>query len=364
MRPQAVSVSLGAAQAALIARPAPRAIARCVLFLSLILACAACSSPPLPKLPKLNIDQERIAVAGMSSGAYMATQVHLAYSDHLIGAALVAGGPYGCAEADVDTALGTCITAKPAAPDASKLAAIATQRSLEEKLAPLAGLARDRVVVLHGSQDGTVAEAVSRTSAQLYDTLAQDPSAAGLRVRWDAAWAFGHTFPTQASGFACSQSAPPYLGNCAFDAAGMLMRELFNAEKASAPAQTTGELREFDQQSYLPDGADAMLADRGYVYIPKSCFSKACGLLIAFHGCQQNAEKVGTAFVRDAGFNHWADALEVVVFYPQTRASYLPLNPKACWDWWGYTGKDYDTRSGVQIRWLANASAALGAPLR
>jgi poly(3-hydroxybutyrate) depolymerase len=67
--------------------------------------------------------------------------------------------------------------------------------------------------------------------------------------------------------------------------------------------------------------------------------------------------------VRDSGLNRWADVHDVVVLYPQTRATYMPLNPKACWDWWGYSGPDYDTRKGVQLRAIANMAAALGAPL-
>ena len=107
-----------------------------------------------------------------------------------------------------------------------------------------------------------------------------------------------------------------------------------------------------------------MLADVGFVYVPKSCAAgETCGLHIALHGCQQNADAVGESFARDAGYNRWADARHLVVLYPQTRASYAPLNPKACWDWWGYSGTDYDTQQGVQLRWLANAAAALGAPL-
>ena len=74
-------------------------------------------------------------------------------------------------------------------------------------------------------------------------------------------------------------------------------------------------------------------------------------------------DKVGEAFVRDAGFNRWADVHRVAVLYPQVRSSYLPLNPKACWDWWGYTGEAYDTRDGAQLRWLAAALTALGAPM-
>ena len=85
--------------------------------------------------------------------------------------------------------------------------------------------------------------------------------------------------------------------------------------------------------------------------------------MIAFHGCEQNLAAVGEVFVRDNGLNRWADLHSVVVLYPQTRATYLPLNPKACWDWWGYSGPDYDTRKGLQLRAVAGMAAALGVPL-
>ena len=84
--------------------------------------------------------------------------------------------------------------------------------------------------------------------------------------------------------------------------------------------------------------------------------------MVALHGCKQNADAIGETFVKDAGFNRWADAYGVAVLYPQTRASFAPLNPQACWDWWGYSGTDYDTRHGVQLRWLVNAVRALGLP--
>jgi hypothetical protein len=32
----------------------------------------------------------------------------------------------------------------------------------------------------------------------------------------------------------------------------------------------------------------------------------------------------------------------------------LPLNPNACWDWWGYTGIDYAVNTGSQMRTLHN----------
>jgi hypothetical protein len=202
-----------------------------------------------------------------------------------------------------------------------------------------------------------VAETVSTAGAELYRVLG------GVHVEVDVARDIAHTFPTRDAGLACDQSEPPYIGRCGFDGAGELLTRLLPGG-AVAEAQASGELRRFDQNALRPDGQDAMLADSGYLYVPKACArGETCSLHIAFHGCQQNADAVGEAFVSDAGYNRWADALNLVVLYPQTRASLAPLNPKACWDWWGYTGKDYDTRNGVQLRWLAAAAAALGAPL-
>jgi poly(3-hydroxybutyrate) depolymerase len=124
-------------------------------------------------------------------------------------------------------------------------------------------------------------------------------------------------------------------------------------------------LRTFGQDAYRDKDKDAFLSPKGYVYVPKACAEgKSCALHIAFHGCQQNADAVGEAFVRDAGYNRWADAYGVVVLYPQARATMAPLNPKGCWDWWGYGGENYDTRDGIQMRSVAAMAAALGAPLR
>ena len=52
-------------------------------------------------------------------------------------------------------------------------------------------------------------------------------------------------------------------------------------------------------------------------------------------------------YVRHAGYNEWAESNKIVVLYPQARAT--ALNPKGCWDWWGYTGKDYASNIGLQL---------------
>lgn len=325
---------------------------------ALALALVACAGDAPPPLPRLNVDPDRVAVAGLSSGAYMATQTHVAWSDHLRGAALVAGGPYGCAGGSLDVALGLCMTGEP---DAARLAGKVRERAASGAVAPLAGLAGDRVYVLHGTRDPMVSASVSRASETVYAALAGD--ADGMALRWDGEREFGHVLPTVGDGVDCLAGGSPYLGACGFDAAGEAMAWLFGDPPAAA-AEASGELVGFDQDAYLGEGEDAQLSDRGLLYLPAACRAgEPCGVLVVFHGCLQNSDAVGDAFARGAGFNRWADVHRVAVLYPQTRSSYLPLNPKACWDWWGYTGPDYDTRRGAQQRWLAAAMEALGAPL-
>lgn len=327
---------------------------------ALILLLAGCADTP-PPLPALKLDTQRVAVVGISSGAIMAQQMHLAYSDHLRGAALLSGPPYQCAEGSLERALGYCLKAAGAAPDMEKLAAEITARAQRGDLAPLQGLRGDHVLVTHGKNDTLVPESMSRASLALYQAL---PEASTMTLRFDGEGAFAHLWPTPSSGGDCQTTVTPYIGNCNRDYAGEVMQALFGDAPAVASAQAGGSLSAYDQDAYSPEGEDALLDSRGLIYQPEQCSAgKSCGLVIAFHGCEQNLATIGETFARDNGLNRWADVYDTVVLYPQTRSSYLPLNPKACWDWWGYSGTDYDTRKGVQLRAVANMAAALGAPL-
>lgn len=333
-------------------------LAVCWVLAGLIAGSGCASQRTDAPLPKLKLDSSRTTVSGLSSGAYMATQVHMVFSNHIAGVAMIAGGPYGCAQGSLETALSSCL--KPAQdklPDVDALVVSAKARAASGVIAALDGLAGDRVFVMHGKLDETVGSAISKDSAEFYAKLG------GAVVEEDMTREMAHTFPTESGGMDCATSEPPYIGKCGFDGAGEVLAKLY-ADTPVAAEKAQGELLSFDQNAYLPEGKDAMLADTGYVYVPKACAAgDTCGLHIALHGCQQNAAAVGEAFVGDAGYNRWADARHLVVLYPQTRASYAPLNPKGCWDWWGFTGTTYDTREGVQMRWIANAAAALGATL-
>ncbi|MEO8672350.1 MAG: PHB depolymerase family esterase [Tahibacter sp.] len=324
----------------------------------LLAACAAAQTPA--NLPALKVDPARISVAGLSSGAYMATQSQMAWPQLFRGAALVAGGPYGCADGKLETALGSCMKGEPA-PALDALVVKAQQRSKLGQIGPLEALAKARVYVLHGSADPLVATSVSRAAADFYERLrSAQPALSGLKVDWDGEREFGHNLPLEEKGDDCAKSIAPFMGHCGFDAAGAIFEHLYG--KPPRPAVSAdGALLAFDQKLYAAKDEDALLGDTGYAYVPKACSKgNPCGVMVVFHGCKQNVETVGQSFVRDAGFNRWADVYAVALLYPQTHASFAPLNPQGCWDWWGYSGSDYDTRSGAQQQWLTNALRAMG----
>jgi poly(3-hydroxybutyrate) depolymerase len=159
-------------------------------------------------------------------------------------------------------------------------------------------------------------------------------------------------------GNACGATAAPYLNDCDYDAAGELLRHLLGPlQPPHAPRAE--RLLEFDQDAYTGGKAEAIgMAQSGYAYVPAACESARCRVHVAFHGCRQHAGDVGQRFVRDAGYNRWAESNRLIVLYPQASARYgwsftswnFVFNPRGCWDWWGYTGSEYPTKSGPQIR--------------
>ena len=147
--------------------------------------------------------------------------------------------------------------------------------------------------------------------------------------------------------------------HCGYDQAGEILKQIYGSLN---PRNETpdGEWLEFDQRPYFKDlGLDG-LASRGVVYIPKVCRAEqGCRIHIAYHGCAQNRAKVGDVFVKETGFDRWADTNKVIVLYPQTAIT--AINPQGCWDWWGYTGSDYLTRKAPQIVAVLRMVEALAA---
>jgi poly(3-hydroxybutyrate) depolymerase len=321
-------------------------ICRVLMISSMLLGCSVEENSK----QKLNLQKDSITVSGISSGGYMAHQFHIAYSDLVNGAALLASGPFGCARGDLQIALAECVNSE-SPPTAESLMPSLKEAASRGDIAPLENLQDDKVWILHGTQDSRVSRKVTEVQQALYENLS-------VKVDTQYELAVGHGFPTVDSGVACGASESPHINQCNFDGAGEIFKVLYG--EINSKTQVTGELVAFDQGQSLDEGRSNTLADTGYLYVPTACRNgEVCRIHIAFHGCSQNVDSVERSFVENAGYNAWAESNRVVVIYPQTKSSYMPLNPKACWDWWGYTGADYQSRNGAQLKQIYNMVTGL-----
>lgn len=282
--------------------------------------------------------RERITVSGISSGAYMAVQAHVALADRIGGAAALAGGPWHCAEGSVQTALGRCISGEGL--DAAPFVDYANEAATGGDIAPLSTLADSRAWIFHSPADGIIAPRLGQVLRDFYLAFL-DADDVLLVDNVDAA----HGFPTRDTGVACNEMGGDYLNACDYDAAGELLAFLYGELEPRVKEQVGDNLREIDVSRFFVDGSD--VSSDGYVYVPSACINGDCRLHVVFHGCRQAVEWIGGTFVTGAGYNEWAEANGIVVAYPQIEKSMF--NPQGCWDWWGYTGPGYDTRRGKQV---------------
>jgi poly(3-hydroxybutyrate) depolymerase len=316
------------------------------LLLALGLGPALAADP----LPRFGADTSTFTVSGLSSGGYMAIQIHVAHSSRVTGVGALAAGPYNCAQGSLWTALNECMAPSTSSrlPRWEVLKTQADRFARDKLVDPTSNLASARVWLFAGLRDRTVKPDVVAVAERFYASYNTKP----VFVRDKPA---GHGMVTLDAGLACDKSDPPFINDCDYDAAGELLRHLLPG--LSAPVfKPGGQLIQFDQKAFAGGSAYTIsMADTGYAYVPLACDSETCRVHVAFHGCRQGAETVGEAFVRDAGYNRWADTNRLIVLYPQAIARYWWVyNPRGCWDWWGYTGSRYATKEGPQVRAVVN----------
>ncbi len=322
-------------------------------------------------LPPLTVNLSQTTVSGLSSGAYMAGQFQVAYSREVVGAALVAGGPYGCARTpggelnpywpavlalNLTRALNKCMEDGwffSSVPDAGDLLNHAKNVAASSKIDPVDALKDDKVYLFSSSRDDTVQRGVVEEAYAFY-IAAGLPETNVVFIKNDNA---AHAFLTEDQGLTCGETGPPFINDCDYDQAGAILEALLGPlNPPSAPAEEN--FLRFEQQRFL-EGLDGATFDKtGLAYIPQSCRSQTgCDIHIVFHGCRQGVAEVGDRFVKNSGYARWAESNRVVLLFPQVVSS--PLNPKGCWDWWGYTGPRFLERDAPQMRAVMRMAEAL-----
>jgi poly(3-hydroxybutyrate) depolymerase len=322
-------------------------------------AAAAAASPAVVKLQRYQIDPAKVFVAGISSGGFAAVQMHVAHSSTFKGAAVYAGGVYWCAgTGGAATALANCggetLPTNQASYN-STLAASVSYLDAQSSLGtidPASNLKGQPVYLWSGTQDAVVNPremADLNTEYQYY----------GANVRFDHTFPAAHGWESPDGELPCGTQGSPYMVNCAangavYDSVKTWLTMFLGRLSPRNNGKLSGSLSTFDQTEFGA-ASNVSMSPTGNVFVPKACAEgKTCGLVLALHGCLQEASLIGNRWVAEAGINEWADTNRLVVVYPDTIASSAPgpTNPNACFDWWGYSNQadpNYALKSGAQM---------------
>lgn len=288
-------------------------------------------------LPALGANTAEVSVSGLSSGGFMAVQLHVAYSATFKrGAGVVAGGPYYCAEGSIVNATGRCMSHTSSIP-VSTLVNTTNAWAASGAIDPVANLAGSKVYLYSGTSDNTVKQAVMNDLKTYYQSFV--PSA---NTFYKNNIGSGHAMITDDYGGSCGTTASPYINNCGFDLAGDILQHLYGPLNARNNGTLSGAFTEFNQSAFITGHG---MAATGWIYVPQSCASTSCRTHVVLHGCKQNYTDVGDRYVRNTGYNRWADTNNIILIYPQTSTAAT----NSCWDWWGYDSANYAKKSGPQM---------------
>ncbi|WP_321900733.1 extracellular catalytic domain type 2 short-chain-length polyhydroxyalkanoate depolymerase [Paraburkholderia tropica] len=307
-----------------------------------LLAAGSARAADAPPLPALAADASQVTVSGLSSGAFMAAQFSVAYSQSVAGAGIVAGGPFYCAGLNPNggrdrfliTASTLCMTPPGAAPSGAAAFKAAQRFAADGLIDDVANLKRQRLYIFTGASDKIVLPKVVAQTRAFYRS-AGVPDA---QIAYVDTINAGHALITaNRNDLPCAANAPPNLNNCNFVQSHDILRQLYG-ELARPATKLNGELLDFDQTEFFQGGRTG-LADVGHVYIPADCLTQTCRVHVVFHGCTQEDSRLGDRFFTTTGYNQIADSNRIIVLYPQIRTDNR-RNPKGCWDFWGYTSDD------------------------
>lgn len=336
------------------------------------------------------------SVSGLSSGAFMTVQLHLAHSSLFCGAGVIAGGPYRCAEsfrgasplpadAWVQNALFICMNplTPEVGPQPERLLQKARDAAASGQIDPLDGMAKQRLYLFTGTEDQVVNQTVVRATKAFYEGLGIAGPALQF-VDWEPA---GHAImTTRLEDNPLGTNAPPYINRWNYPEmqSWRILSHLHGPLKPPA-ARAAGELLRFDQREFFGDQPRASMSAYGYLYVPPSVRAGGpCKVHVVLHGCKQGANYVdlvngrpdrandapyGDRYITTTGYNEIADTNGFVILYPQAEGidNGFVQNPEGCWDWWGYSDPeqlqpDYWSKNAIQIEAIHTMLRRLAQP--
>ncbi len=190
------------------------------------------------------------SISGISSGGFMAVQFGTAWSSVIKGVGIVAGGPFYCAQAassdlwngytrPIFTATGPCM--KGPAPDVKPLIAKADEKAAAGEIDPTNNLSHQKIYVFHGFNDTVVAQTVTDATVDFYRHYLGREGAGNLFYQTNLgaghAQVLGHE-ERYGKLNACELNQSPYINECGYDQAGVILQHIYGALNSTQSRQT------------------------------------------------------------------------------------------------------------------------------
>ncbi|CAF1122772.1 unnamed protein product [Rotaria magnacalcarata] len=356
------------------------------------------------------IPRTDVTVSGLSSGAAMTAQLHLAFSSTISGSGILAGPPYYCAEGS-STRVDTCLYGPTTLIPIEKLTSQLQSYVSAGVADPTSNLKNDPVYIFSGRFDPVVFPDVVKLNEKMFSSF-------DTNIKTNYEMRATHGFITDNFGGLCEFPDLKYfINNCSFNLAYDVLNHIFggNLTKPTKQVPLTGQFviieqpvlmnpesinstnsKKIDIFSYwanwlknstathkpsfqlqplkLPGLTETSSIDtsgfdkEGYVYYPTNCTQgKKCPIHVALHGCLQGKWRIGDVFAKKTGYLEVAELNNIIILFPQIIATQTdPSNKDGCWDWWGYGSPNYANKLGTQmagVKKLIDSLRAINAAL-
>ena len=349
-----------------------------------------------PLLPPQGASAKNVSISGLSSGGFMTTQLHVAYSKRFMGAGVLAAGPFYCSgsyetNSYMINAETTCMSPIMSfmGPDGEKLYRTATKfaKQKDEDTGEYiidcpTNLKNDRIYIFTGKADDTVKSSVVEQTKAFYE-------AAGIpeeQIQYHGDVDAGHAILTaNLFDHECAKTEPPYINQAGFFHSHELLKHIYHDGKKTllnSPENTDacGSMINFNQHEFIRQQFTdekqqekmvklSSMSEFGFAFIPTNLDPATCRIHIAIHGCEQGYTVIGSDYFLTTGYNQMAAANNMIILYPQVEKSGVePFNPKGCWDFWGYSSEnpwhpEFYKKDAVQMKAIIGMLDRLTSPV-
>src|SRR3954453_16379381 len=211
---------------------------------------------PTPTLAAYGVDLQQTSVSGVSSGAAMAVQIHVAHSSIMRGVGVIAGVAYDCADSRlavamrVERGLNCADGSAPYGGSDGASFSIARTTDAANVLGaiddPAVNLPRQKVWLFSGYNDGEVRRRAMDAVALYYANYVD----AG-NIFYKNNNQAPHALVTAHYGGPCLALNPDFIINCGYDAAGRLLEHIYGRLNAPLTGIQSGSILPFDQSEFV-----------------------------------------------------------------------------------------------------------------